>query len=517
MSPSYGLSAVLFASLSVACVAEPDSGASASTGAVSTSTGSTGVVTTTGAEEALEEVPAVVEVIEVSEVAEAIEVAEAADSEPAIGHWVARRTLAVLAEPRWGAEVRGRIDMGAPFAIYEKIDRAEGRGCSGAGWARVDALGFACLRDAEVTRRPSRAQPIVAPGRVVPFVYAKPRADAAGVLLAPVPRYRSVAALAAGEAPVDWLQAHHQYAFVESRRVAGVGLVLIDRNRRAVQANAMELERPSQFAGRELEQRPLPAGVVMAWSAEAPTPVRRAPGLGSEVVGRLKYHREITVEPTPVRFEGIDWYTLRGEGLPVGFVSDEDIRRWIPGEPLAGVGADEPWIDVELSEQTLTVRRGEVPIFVTLISSGAGHNGTPRGIYRIWHKQALGDMRSLPGDVDSYTVEDVPWVQYFHGRFALHTAFWHNKFGRKRSHGCVNLSPRDAARVFAATTPTMPAGWTFVYEHEDEAGTAVRIRKGTAPVPDRRREIGAAPAASEDVAEPTSDADDEPDADMAAP
>ncbi len=158
--------------------------------------------------------------------------------------------------------------------------------------------------------------------------------------------------------------------------------------------------------------------------------------------------------------------------------------------------------------------RGARPIFVTLISSGAGKNPTPRGVFRIWHKQALGDMRSLPGDVDSYTVEDVPWVQYFHRRFALHTAFWHNKFGRRRSHGCINLSPHDARHLSALTPPATPPGWTFVYEHEDEAGTALRIRKGVGPVPDRRRAIGdadeSAPDAADRVAEPAVDATDAP-------
>ena len=74
--------------------------------------------------------------------------------------------------------------------------------------------------------------------------------------------------------------------------------------------------------------------------------MRATPGLLAEVVGHVDYHREITVDPMPVRADGIDWYALRGGDLPVGFVADEDIRRWIPGEPLAGVGDDEPWIDV---------------------------------------------------------------------------------------------------------------------------------------------------------------------------
>ena len=409
-----------------------------------------------------------------------------ADVEPPIGHRVAGRTTVVLAEPRWGAALRGRIDMGNAFAIYET---APGKGCTGEGWARVDQQGFVCLRDTAPSRRRGKSLPVTAPGKRVPFMYGKPRADKAGELLAPVPRYRSVDALLRGDAPVDDLEAHHQYAFIESRRVTG-GVVLLDRSRRAVRAEALQLERPSEFAGRDLTARPVLHDEVAAWSAEAPTLVRAAPGLEGALVGRVDYHRELALAPTPVRRGGVDWYALRGEGMPVGYVSDQDVRRWVPDEALAGVGADEVWLDIELEEQTLTVYRGAQPIMVTLISSGAGKNPTPRGIFRIWHKQAVGDMRSRPGDADSYTVEDVPWVQYFHRRFALHTAFWHNKFGRRRSHGCVNLSPRDAAYLFGLTTPDMPRGWTFAYEHEEDHGTALRIRKGRGPVPDRRRAIG---------------------------
>ncbi|MCA9706801.1 MAG: L,D-transpeptidase, partial [Myxococcales bacterium] len=76
------------------------------------------------------------------------------------------------------------------------------------------------------------------------------------------------------------------------------------------------------------------------------------------------------------------------------------------------------------------------------------------------------------------------------GSYALHGAFWHTGFGRRRSHGCINLAPRDAARVFELTSPAMPEGWTSVYEHEGEVGTVVRVRKGDDPLPDRRRPLG---------------------------
>lgn len=463
------------------------SGSSSSGGSGASSTGAGGDEPLAAREAASTPPAASSEPVSTATPAPAVELAEL---EPPIGHRVAGRTTVVLAEPRWGAALRGRIDMGEAFAIYERV---EGKGCTGEGWARVDQQGFVCLRDAAPGRRRGRALPVLAPGKLVPFIYGKPRADRSGKLLAPVPRYRSVEALLRGDAPLDHLEAHHQYAFVESRRVDG-GVVLIDRSRRAVRAEALQLERPSEFRGRDLERGPVMGDQVLSWSAEAPTLVRAAPGLDQAVVERVDYHRELTLAPTPVRRDGVDWYALVGEGEPAGHVSDQDVRRWVPDAPLAGVGADEVWLDIELEEQTLAVYRGQRPIFVTLISSGAGQNPTPRGIFQIWHKQAVGDMRSLPGEVDSYAVEDVPWVQYFHRRFALHTAFWHNKFGRRRSHGCVNLAPRDAAYLFGLTTPELPGGWTFVHAHEDDRGTALRIRKGRGPVPDRRRAMGDADA-----------------------
>ncbi len=78
----------------------------------------------------------------------------------------------------------------------------------------------------------------------------------------------------------------------------------------------------------------------------------------------------------------------------------------------------------------------------------------------------------------TYALRDVPYIQYFAAGFALHAAYWHDVFGKQRSHGCVNLSPIDAHRVFMWTEPAIPEGWhalnsgeefgegTFVIVHE---------------------------------------------------
>ncbi|HSM55100.1 MAG TPA: L,D-transpeptidase, partial [Candidatus Sulfomarinibacteraceae bacterium] len=44
--------------------------------------------------------------------------------------------------------------------------------------------------------------------------------------------------------------------------------------------------------------------------------------------------------------------------------------------------------------------------------------------------------------------QDVPHTMFFDGDIALHGAYWHNDFGAPRSHGCVNMTPRDAEWVW---------------------------------------------------------------------
>ena len=54
------------------------------------------------------------------------------------------------------------------------------------------------------------------------------------------------------------------------------------------------------------------------------------------------------------------------------------------------------------------------------------------------------------------------------------------------SHGCINLSPKDARRVYEWTSPETPAGWLTVREHEGASGTLLRVRKDHVDVRDYR-------------------------------
>ena len=123
------------------------------------------------------------------------------------------------------------------------------------------------------------------------------------------------------------------------------------------------------------------------------------------------------------------------------------------------------WIDVNLTKQVLVAYEGQTMVYATLVSTGeAGLDdpdkttATTRGIFRIHTKHVSTTMDS---DVvgEEFELRDVPYVQYFEGGYALHGAYWHDSFGRPKSHGCINLSPEDARRLFFWTDPQVPVRW----------------------------------------------------------
>jgi len=145
----------------------------------------------------------------------------------------------------------------------------------------------------------------------------------------------------------------------------------------------------------------------------------------------------------------------------------------------ADVGPNERWLDVDLAAQTLVAYEGNVPRFATLVSTGFAPEGsplaTPTGTFRIRSKHAVVRMDNLEHTgVEPYAY-DVPLTQYFHDGKALHAALWHDQFGQARSHGCVNLPPRDAEWLFAFTSPTLGPGAPEVLASPARPGTVVHV------------------------------------------
>ena len=146
-----------------------------------------------------------------------------------------------------------------------------------------------------------------------------------------------------------------------------------------------------------------------------------------------------------------------------------------PGPPPEGLGPNEKWIDVSLKRQTLVAFQGDKAVFATIISSGRSGHETPPGSFRIREKHISSTM---DGDAETasdgpYSIQDVPYIEYFSAGYAIHGAFWHDSFGNVKSHGCVNAAPWDARALFAWTEPQLPDGWHGVMATKEKPGTRV--------------------------------------------
>ena len=164
-----------------------------------------------------------------------------------------------------------------------------------------------------------------------------------------------------------------------------------------------------------------------------------------------------------------------------------DVRVFQPAPAPALLENGERWIDVDLDNQILVAFEGEVPVYATMVSTGGKETPTETGIYRMWVKESEADMKGLNGE-DPYSVATVPWTQFFSPEkgLALHTAYWHDQFGVKRSHGCVNMAPRDARWLYFWSDPQVPPGWTMAAGVVEAPGSIVRVRTKDEPDPPLR-------------------------------
>ncbi len=72
------------------------------------------------------------------------------------------------------------------------------------------------------------------------------------------------------------------------------------------------------------------------------------------------------------------------------------------------------------------------------ISTGMYYTPTVKGDFKIYKKYDLQDMKGNYPPYEPYYLKNVPNVMYFYKAYAIHGAYWHNKFGSKVTHGCVN-------------------------------------------------------------------------------
>jgi len=335
------------------------------------------------------------------------------------------------------------------------------------GWRMIAPRGFVCAKMVPSNGEASQQYfPRVPKGALVPGVYGKLRSEGARIFAdaAAVRAKRSDAPTAAltvrrlGTETIDgrkyWRTRHGLVAMADIRKLdsSGFGGMDIDDGLAAPRVWA-------RFRGND--------GTIA---------LRTAPRHDAPIQDRLKARRTARlVETSP---DGA-WVKLdRG-----GWARRDEVRIAKAATAPDGITADERWLDIDVDEQVLVAYVGTRAVYATLVSTGRRTHDTPTGVFRIERKVAERTMSSRPDDDDPYAVDRVPWTAYFIGSYALHTAYWHGSFGERKSHGCVNLSPKDARRLYGWTAPGVLPGYTEIHGSAAQPGAVIRIRSAEDPTP----------------------------------
>jgi len=226
----------------------------------------------------------------------------------------------------------------------------------------------------------------------------------------------------------------------------------------------------------------IPARGTLAEVTVPFTDSREEPREDSKTAYRLYYETTHWVMGvTSNREERKTWYRLFDDRFNQVYYARADHLRIIPQAELAPISPDVPRllkkIEVRLIQQLLVAYEYSRPVFATRIASGArmrsGTYTTPQGTFMTSYKRHSRHMAA--GDIASngYDLPGVPWVMYItKSGISIHGTYWHNDFGRPRSHGCVNISVKAAKWLFRWTQPEVPQTQPYVYQ---DVGTYVEI------------------------------------------
>jgi lipoprotein-anchoring transpeptidase ErfK/SrfK len=168
------------------------------------------------------------------------------------------------------------------------------------------------------------------------------------------------------------------------------------------------------------------------------------------------------------RAEKSIWYEIFDPEIKKYLYVPAHDMRLVPDDELTmlspAVPDEDKHIYLDLKTQMVTAFEGEQLVFSQRCSSGAKGTETPTGEFRTYHKGPSVHMTNQGDALENiYNLPGVPWCTFFTNvGNAFHGAYWHNDYGRPRSHGCVNL-PSDAAKfIYRWTSPTVPPDADYV-------------------------------------------------------
>lgn len=220
---------------------------------------------------------------------------------------------------------------------------------------------------------------------------------------------------------------------------------------------------PSPFQGVELIRQPTRP---FAWVVQEIRPSSAPDGEPNPDFVTLERYDMVEIYDAVVGEEEWIWYDI-GEGR---WVRQTQFSVVDVTERPDEVGADEAWVEVDLYEQTFTAYEGDRMVYATLISSGLNRWPTTEGVFQVSDRLREYKMSGAEGKVDYYFIDDIPFIMYFEMSkgIALHGTFWHDRFGYKHSHGCVNMSIKDAEWAWNWSGDADNDLWVYVHTSDSQ-------------------------------------------------
>ncbi len=211
------------------------------------------------------------------------------------------------------------------------------------------------------------------------------------------------------------------------------------------------------------------------------TDAYETPDKTSKVAYRMYYETTHWIKSVMTGGDGQVWFQVRDDKFDKLYYARAEHLRIMTEAELAPLSPDVPnsykKIQVQLEEQMVIAYENDLPVFVAPVSTGGifrvGTYTTPKGSFITYYKRPSRHMAAGDIAASGFDLAGVPWVQYItESGISLHGTFWHNDFGRPRSHGCINLSIQTAKWLFRWTSPQVSIGKEFSF---GGVGTNVEI------------------------------------------
>ncbi len=394
----------------------------------------------------------------------------------------------------WSSPMVGNAIQGARLAIRGVVS-AKGRGCSGKVWYALEPFGYVCSREVRPTSEPATTEQVVQmrEGMRLPFQYVMALIKEGDKL----PMWASLEELKKGEEPERELEKGDTIAVekpivwenqkywltVEQKIIPQKGFSLMGAG--ASWHGLQITDAISLPFGWTLPEKTNAYAVAPEASKTKPDAVldrrTRVNIVDEKMVGKKKWLKVTFAEAAPPATFGEIFSEVERKkaktsdaavappapenpnplaALPEAWVLADSVNevRKLERPPTVRPEIDR-WIDVDLGEQVLVAYEADKPVFATIVASGRAIP-TPMGTYPVWAKVSAITMKNQPYEDKEYFVNKVPWSTFFQWHNAIHGAYWHDRFGAVKSHGCVNVAPLDAKWVFEWVTPPLPPGWT---------------------------------------------------------